>query len=70
MRQELEVAKELKRVRDLLKEYRANKWDEDMLYGAQQALVWVMEQGISPSELEETIQFVAEYLENQNAETP
>lgn len=63
MRHELEIARELKKVRQLLQEYRANEWDDNMLYGAQQALVWVLKRGDSPSRLEATIDYVAAYME-------
>jgi NAD-dependent SIR2 family protein deacetylase len=63
MRRELEIHQELKRVRKLLAQYRVNDWDDSLLYGAQQALVWMLEQGVSPSELEKTILEVAKDLE-------
>jgi hypothetical protein len=59
---ELEVARELKSVRRLLAEYRANGENDEMLYGAQQALVWVLGRGLSPSRLEEVIHEVAKEL--------
>jgi hypothetical protein len=62
MTTEIEIVRELKRVRELLAAYRANGDNEDMLYGAQQALVWVLGRGISPSELEQAIQEIAEDL--------
>ena len=65
VRTELEVARELKRVRKILAEIRANNGeDQRLMYGAQQTLVWVLKQGISPSELDATILAVAEELDH------
>ena len=64
VRAELEIARELKRVRKLLVEIRENGDDQKLMYGAQQALVWVLKQGISPSELDATISSVAEEFEH------
>ena len=54
----------MKSVRKLLAECRVRGEDEDMLYGAQQALLWMLQRGISPTELEATIVAVAAELED------
>lgn len=65
MRTETEIEKELREVRRLLKTCRDGGDDEDMLYGAQQALGWVIEKLQSPSEFEVTIKHIAEWLEQR-----
>lgn len=64
VRTELEVVRELKKVRRLLAECRAKGENEDMLYSAQQALSWMLRRGMSPTELEETIIAVAAEFED------
>lgn len=59
-RTELEVARELKSVRKMLAKWRKAGEDEDLLYGAQQALLWVLKRGMSPTELEGAIQELAQ----------
>ena len=51
VRTELEVARELKHVREMLAEIRANGGEDSLLYGAQQALAWALKDGMSPSKL-------------------
>lgn len=68
MKQELEIARELKKVRVLLGELRANGENTSLMYGAQQALVWMMGQGMPPTELCGLIQRVAKALEEVEAE--
>lgn len=60
MKTELEMRRELKSVRSLLAENRRNGIDIDILYGAQQALAWIIEEARSPSELESVIRQIAE----------
>jgi hypothetical protein len=62
-----EIEFELSRVRQLLRLHRASG-DEDngMLYGAQQALGWIIEGLQSPSMLENTIAEVAQLLEQES----
>lgn len=58
-----EIEKELLEVRALLKKRRDDgSEDTDMLYGAQQALGWVIEKLRSPSEVEKAIERVAAAL--------
>jgi hypothetical protein len=64
MKTETEIEQELLEVRRLLAKRRdAGSEDTDMLYGAQQALGWVIEKLKSPSKLETTIERVADWLE-------
>jgi hypothetical protein len=56
---ELEVRRELREVRKLLKALRAEGEDVDMMYGAQQALIWLLGDGKKPSELEKMIHELA-----------
>jgi hypothetical protein len=67
MMRELEIARELKRVRTLLRQRRATDGETDILYGAQQALSWVLERGVSPSELVAVIEKLAEELARDEA---
>lgn len=60
MKTELDVRRELKEVRSLLEgARRSGREDADMLYGAQQALGWVLDQLRSPSDMEKCILDVA-----------
>lgn len=63
MKTELDIARELKRVREQLAQWRANGWDDDLLYGAQQALIWMLGRGTPPSELEAVIMALAKELD-------
>ena len=63
MRTEQEIRQELKAVRGHLEKYRANECDDiQMLYGAQQALGWVLNEAKAPSEVEEIIQSAVKAL--------
>ena len=63
MRTEQEIRQELKAARDHLEKYQANECDDtEMLYGAQQALGWVLSKAKAPSEVEEIIQSAAKVL--------
>jgi hypothetical protein len=63
MRTEQEIRQELKAVRDHLEKYRANECDDtEMLYGAQQALGWVLNELRAPSEVEDIIHSAAKVL--------
>jgi hypothetical protein len=64
VRTELEVARELKRVREMLAEIRANGGEDSLLYGAQQALSWALKTGMSPSKLKAVIIEIAEELDH------
>ena len=69
VRTELEVARELKRVRKILADIRADNGeagdaDENIMYGAQQALVWMLRQGMSPIQLDAVILKLAEDLDH------
>ena len=63
MKTQAKIERELVKVRDLLKQCRDSGSDEDMLYGAQQALGWVLGQLQSPSKLAELIEDTAEVLD-------
>jgi len=63
MKTEAEIKKELRKVRALLaKKRKAGVDDVDILYGAQQALGWIVENLGSPSGLDRTIDRLAEDL--------
>jgi hypothetical protein len=64
MKSELEVQRELHSIRALLKPARDRGEYHAMLYGAQQALGWVLDQLQSPTELEKTIREVAKELDD------
>lgn len=72
VRTELEVTRELKNVRKLLAEYRARGEDYEgatnILYGAQQALIWLLYKGDSPTRLEEIIREAEEIIQDMAAE--
>jgi hypothetical protein len=55
-----EIARELRNVRALLRTKRANGEDISGLYGAQQALAWVVEGKMAPSKAEAMIDRIAE----------
>ena len=64
VRTELEVARELKRVREMLAEVWAAGGEDAVLYGAQQALAWTLKDGMSPSNLAAVITQIAEDLDH------
>ena len=61
-----EIEVELVKVRGLLARLRAradvDEDDTSMLYGAQQALIWMLGRGGSPSDLQDLIEDLAEVL--------
>ena len=64
MKNEIDIRRELREVRRLLAKARAearvdDDADIDMLYGAQQALGWVLEELGSPSDLDREIRKIA-----------
>jgi hypothetical protein len=56
MKAKAAIEEELRKVRELLKQLRDENCDDDMLYGAQQALGWALGEAQSPSRLEKIIQ--------------
>ena len=68
MKANSEVLFELRHLRALLARYREDGCEDsgiyDMLGGAQQALLWVSGEGMSPSELEATIHSVPEDIDH------
>ena len=68
MKTESEIRLELNEVRQLLSKLRANGLhdDIDMLYGAQQALGWILGELEPPSEMEKMIYLLAQCLKGIN----
>ena len=66
MKSRNDIIVELVKVRGQLAKLRNDSEDDntDMLYGAQQALVWMLEDGMSPSSLHDLIQDLAEEFDD------
>jgi len=64
MRTRTEIEKELIEVRKILKDIRECGGDSNFQYGAQQALVWILGEARSPSEVEELLIEIAANLED------
>jgi hypothetical protein len=54
------VLAELKRVRELLAVQQCDGDDTDLMYGAQQALVWILGEGAAPSYVGKVIEQLCE----------
>jgi hypothetical protein len=65
MRSRAEITVELVKVRAILAKLRSDDGEDstDMMYGAQQALAWLVEKAMSPSDLHDVISDLAEELE-------
>ena len=67
MRSRAEITVELVKVRAILAKLRSDDHGDedstDMMYGAQQALAWLVEKAMSPSDLHDVISDLAEGLE-------
>jgi hypothetical protein len=63
MKTEVEIREELARIRILFQQARDQGDDTNILYGAQQALGWTLDELQSPTELEATIRELQEATE-------